>query len=125
MTNLCVEPRLIGAIVERRKAIRFLLGIPVIFKWSGEQGQPHEGSGFARDISTAGIFVMTDVLPPFGAAIDLEVLLPPLQRSAHSLRLNAPGIVLRIVSTGEVQGFAATSDFAAIAGEAGSGSAVY
>ena len=111
--------------MERRKAVRFLLRVPVIFKWNDEQAKPHEGSGFARDISMAGIFVMTEFSPPFGAAIELEVLLPPLQGAAHGLRLNVPGIVLRLIDTDELRGFAATSDFVAIAGEAERGPVVY
>jgi hypothetical protein len=108
--------------VERRKAVRFLLRVPVIFRWNDEQATPHEGSGFARDISTAGIFVMTEVCLPFGAAVELEVLLPPFQGSAQGLRLNAPGIVVRVTETQELQGFASTSDFAAIVGDGETGS---
>jgi hypothetical protein len=105
--------------VERRKDIRFLLRVPVTFKWNDEQAQPHEGSGFSRDISTAGIFVMTEIYPPLGAAVDVEVLLPSIRDDApQGLRLNSPGIVLRVIET---EGFASTSDFAMAAKrEAGS-----
>jgi hypothetical protein len=95
--------------VERRKDIRFLLRVPVTFKWNDEQAWPHEGSGFSRDISTAGIFVMAEICPPLGAAVEVEVLLPSLRDDAPGLRLNAPGIVLRVIET---EGFASTSDFA-------------
>jgi PilZ domain len=95
--------------VERRKDNRFLLRVPVTFKWNDEQARPHEGSGFSLDISTSGIFVITEVYPPLGAAVEVEVLLPLLRGDApRRLRLNAPGIVLRVVET---EGFASTSDF--------------
>ncbi len=105
--------------MERRKAVRFLLRVPVIFRWSDDQANPYEGTGFARDISTAGIFVMTEFCPPFGVAIDIEALLPPLQGSGQSLRLSGQGIVLRVTEKEGLKGFASTSDFASMAGETG------
>ncbi len=125
MSKPCAERELIGAPVERRKAARFLLRVPVIFKWNDERGQSHEGTGFSRDVSTSGIFVMTDIRTPFGVAIELDVLLPPLQDSGTSLRLSAAGIVLRVTDAEGPRGFASTSDFAAIAGEAESAQLVY
>jgi type II secretory pathway component PulK len=121
MSKVCIEPELIGVSVERRKLHRFLLRVPVIFRWNDEQAQRREGSGIARDISAAGVFVLTKVYPPPGATIELEVLLPPLRGAAQGLRLNAPGTVLRVIEAGEQQGFASTSDFAGIAAQAETG----
>jgi hypothetical protein len=109
--------------VERRKDNRFLLRVPVTFKWTDEQARPHEGSGFSLDISTSGIFVITEVYPPVGAAVEVEVLLPSLRGFApQGLRLSAPGIVRRVIET---QGFASTNDFAAMAAKRETGSLTY
>jgi hypothetical protein len=83
---------------ERRKARRFALEIPAVFRWGGDDGQSRcEGAGFCRDISTSGVFVIAfTVAPPVAGKLDLMVLLPPLNPSAAALRLCANGTVVRV-----------------------------
>jgi hypothetical protein len=83
---------------ERRKARRFALEIPVVFRWGGDDGQSRcEGAGFCRDISTHGVFVIAfKVAPPVAGNLDLMVLLPPLNPNSPAMRLCAIGTVVRV-----------------------------
>jgi hypothetical protein len=49
----------IGGSVEERKAVRFRLRAPVIFRWENRASV-----GRTRDISIKGVFVICDTLPP-------------------------------------------------------------
>ena len=84
--------------------------VPVIFRWTDEQGQTTQGAGFTRDISTAGLFVYSATPPPADVAVHLEVLLP-LHEGGQGTRLEGLGRVIRIEGKAERAGFAATSDF--------------
>jgi len=52
-----VQPHAANTGVERRKARRFVLEIPVLFRWMDDQQTACEGAGFCRDISTGGVFL--------------------------------------------------------------------
>jgi hypothetical protein len=94
-----------------RKFVRFHIRLPVIFRWDdGEDGR-QQNAGFTRDISTAGLFVYSHIPPPSGVSVELEVMLPPLEKWGHGVRLQSEGRVLRIEREGEHTGFAATGDF--------------
>lgn len=97
--------------MEQRRATRYQMRVPVIFKWDDQQGLRQQGGGFTRDISTGGIFVSCPTSPPAGTAVALEVLLPPLEAEAQGLRLQADGQVVRLEESGKRGGFAAAADF--------------
>lgn len=88
--------------MERRRARRFTLGIPVIFHWIDERQLPCVGAGFSRDISIHGLFVVTaSAAPPLANQVDLTVLLPALAANGPGLHLQAKGSVVRVHRTGE------------------------
>src|SRR3989440_4676656 len=64
-------------ILKKRRAVRYKLCLPVIFKWTDERGRPVQEGGFTRDISTLGLYISCLKLPPTQTALVLEVLLPP------------------------------------------------
>lgn len=99
-----------GDAVQPRKAVRFQTRVPVVFRWINEHGVTQHGSGFTRDISTAGLFVYSATPPPPDAVVELDVLLP-LHEGGQGTRLQAPGRVVRIEGNGGRAGFAATSQF--------------
>jgi hypothetical protein len=103
--------RAIGYAKKQRESVRFHIRLPVIFRWSDEQGGRQQNGGFTRDISTRGLFVYSLIPPPSGGTVDLEVMLPPLEESGHGVRLQSEGRVLRIERKGEQTGFATTGDF--------------
>lgn len=98
--------------VERRKARRFTLEVPVVFRWAGDGQTACEGAGFCRDISINGLFVIAfSAVPPLGRKLDLMVLLPPLNPKAPALRLCSSGSVVRLEPSEEGVGVGIISAF--------------
>jgi len=94
-------------LVERREAVRFRLSAPVIFRWSDQSGAWREETGRIRDISVAGAFVFSRILPPVKAKLSLDIELPPLEKNACKLlHLKGEGEVARVEDTGAESGFA-------------------
>lgn len=81
--------------IDLRKAKRYQLCAPARFLWARQDGKPQSGQGVTRDINTFGVFVMTDELPPVGARIQMEVLLPKLADPGSGMHLHGEGVVLR------------------------------
>ena len=96
-----------------RKYVRYRLELPVVFSWKDEQGIRQQGKGVARDLSAGGVFLRTRACPPVGVPVQLHALLPRLEPSAPSLRMQAKGRVLRVETRARGrgwQGFAAVSE---------------
>lgn len=88
--------------MERRRARRFALRIPIVFEWRDERQMPCGGAGFSRDISIRGLFVcIPSAAPPLASQLDLTVLLPSLDPLGPGLRLRANGSVVRVQLTPE------------------------
>ena len=66
------------AVKELRKAKRYRLSAPAVFEWASQGGDPHGGQGVTRDVNASGVYVFADALPPVGALVHLEILLPKL-----------------------------------------------
>ncbi len=100
-----------GVTVEHRKIYRYQLRVPAVIQWGWQPGIRQQVEGFTRDISTRGVFVCCPVSPPAGAAVELEIRLPPLAAAAQGLRLQAEGQVVRVDGAGTESGFAAVASF--------------
>ena len=87
-------------VVELRKAKRYPLSAPALFMWARQDGKPQNGHGTTRDINTLGVYVLTDALPPVGALVQMEIVLPKLVDSGPGMHLTGDGIVLRCESSG-------------------------
>jgi len=81
--------------VERRKAIRYRMSTAVIFRWSGPDNERFQGEGVTRDMSVAGVFVLTSTCPPPNAFIQMEVILPFLDGVSNA-RMKSEMTVLRV-----------------------------
>jgi len=92
--------------MEQRKAIRYQVRAPVLFRWTDINGVGLQGGGFSRDISSDGVFVCCDRLPPLKTAIGIEVLLSVAQAPGPGLWLSGQGEVVRVEGEKE-PGFAA------------------
>jgi hypothetical protein len=101
-----------GTLVERRKVVRFVLRCPAVFEWIDEEGQVQVGAGFTRDLSAAGVFLLSTASPPTGTRIRIDVLLPVERPAEEGLKLSSDATVTRIEKGHESTGFAATSQFA-------------
>lgn len=70
------------------------------FSWELPDGNSIEGEGHTRDISPAGVFVLTNFLPPLAAAVKLEVVLPSLRDEHSGACLHTVGHVVRAEEIG-------------------------
>ena len=96
--------------MERRRARRFALGVPVVFQWEDEVQPSVGGGGFTRDISVNGLFVLTACpAPPLASNLDLTVLLPSLNAKGPGMLLRASGSVVRVQPTREGVGIGIAS----------------
>jgi hypothetical protein len=98
--------------IELRRAKRYGLSVPALFTWAPQKGKPRNGKGVTRDINALGVYVQTNSLPPVGARVQMEIVLPKLAGSSPGMHLQGEGIVLRCES-GEAtkRGFAASALF--------------
>ena len=104
--------QLSGLIVEARRTNRYDLKAPAHFWWLELNGLTESSDGITKDISSSGVFVLTTMLPPVGARVELDVLLPAIGEDSTSARLHGEGFVVRLQHglAGPV-GFAASVQF--------------
>ncbi len=90
-----------------RKAKRYPMNAAVTFCWDPGDGVLQEGRGTTLDISSCGVFVISDVLPRAGGRLELEIDLRPTGRDSRLVRFHGEGKVVRTISQGSESGFAA------------------
>lgn len=86
---------------EKRKEQRFQMVLPVRYGWD-EQGARQHGNGHTRDLSSRGTYILSNVVPNLGTAIELEVALNGFAPDKHGTTLHGKAIVVR----NELAGFA-------------------
>ncbi len=90
--------------------VRYPLRLVVTFSWTDDVGVVHGSEGLSRDLNSRGIYVHSDLVPPVGSPVDMNVLLPQLAPSSRPAELYAKGRVVRIeagTSWSKDAGFAA------------------
>ena len=94
--------------MELRKRVRHRLAVDAVFTWRGAEDSWLHGEGVTRDLSAGGAFLFSLTCPPVGAAIQLDVLLFPLEGGTRSLRLKTEATVIRVEHGSDVgnEGFA-------------------
>ena len=103
--------------IELRKTKRYQLSAPALFLWAPQEGKPQSGQGATRDINASGVYVLADDLPPVGALVQLDILLPKLGDPGFGMSLAGEGVVLRVEPRGSrgadtsKGGFAASVQF--------------
>jgi len=100
--------------IELRKAKRYRLRAPAHFLWAPQDGKPQSGKGVTRDINASGVYVLANELPPVGALVQLDILLPKLGDPGVGMSLAGEGVVLRVEPQGTGTsrgGFAASVQF--------------
>jgi hypothetical protein len=104
-----MQPSSKGNVMERRGATRFRLRLAVVFSWRDEHGTVQGSEGWSRDLSSRGIYVRADRVPPIGAAVEMNVFLPEPGYQIRAAELHAKGLVVRIDRRAGAQssGFAA------------------
>ena len=92
--------------MELRQNKRYRLRACVAFSWANTDGNTMRGEGYTRDISAAGVFVLTGDRLPSSTAVKLEVTLPSLSEKRDGALLRTQG---RVVRSEEI-GFAVAAD---------------
>ena len=95
--------------LERREQIRFGLRALVKFVWVDGEGTRHQEQGFTRDISSRGMFIFSDSLPPTKVDLQAEVFFGCVAGADANLELRVKALVLRVESaltSGSYNGFA-------------------
>jgi hypothetical protein len=82
--------------VELRKANRYQLSVPVFFFWVHKSEPEEYGAGVTRDINTSGVYVITKALPPVGARVLMDILLPKLTQAGNGMHITGEGVVIRV-----------------------------
>ena len=102
--------------MEKRKRIRYRLDAPVLFYWESAERKRLQGEGITRDISVAGIFIVSPTCPPVDAYVEFEVVLPSLAGIKTVVHIKGEAGVMRVdhpVGGKGENGFAiASRDFA-------------
>ena len=80
---------------EQRRTIRYRMRTPAIFRWKGPNNERFQGEGVTRDMSVAGLFVLTATCPPPNAEVQMEVFLP-ISDGASKVRMKSEMTVLRV-----------------------------
>jgi hypothetical protein len=96
--------------MERRGATRYPLRFVVMFSWKDEGGAVRGSEGQSRDLNGRGIYVHSELIPPLGSSVEMNVLLPQLAPPKRPAELHAEGRVVRIDSgttVSQASGFAA------------------
>jgi hypothetical protein len=75
--------------------MRYRMSTAVIFRWKGPDNERFQGEGVTRDMSVAGIFVLTATCPPANAMVQMEVLLP-LSDGGSNVRMKSGMTVLHV-----------------------------
>jgi hypothetical protein len=98
-----------GECLERREQTRYGLRALVDFDWTDNEGVPHRGEGFTRDISTKGMFIYSEAQPPEKADIQVEVSLGSIPDALTNLQIAVEALVIRVdpaLDPGILHGFA-------------------
>ena len=82
------------SMIEQRCLRRFKLVVPVLYRWTDQEERYDVGC--SRDISAAGIFVVSAHCPPLHSRIDVEVVLPACDPLTSEVRLRCAGQVVRV-----------------------------
>jgi hypothetical protein len=82
-------------VAERRTALRYPLRLPVVFSWQTEDGKIQGCDGYSRDLGSRGIYVYSELVPPLGVSVEMNVFLPRPEHSSRPSEIHAVGRVVR------------------------------
>jgi hypothetical protein len=92
---MLVRSTITSRVAERRTALRYPLRLPVVFSWQDDGGRIQGSDGYCRDLGSRGIYVHSELVPPLGVAIEMNVFLPRPEHSARPSEIHAIGRVVR------------------------------
>lgn len=81
---------------ERRALNRYPIRAHVWFQWQGADQGKQETIAATRDISTHGVFILSNSLPSIGASVEVLVSMPPVSTEGNiRLQIRGRGKVVR------------------------------
>ncbi len=86
----------LGNNLERRDQIRLGVRALVKFEWFDGKGTRHREQGFTRDISSKGMFIFSDSLPPAKADLQVDIFFGSITGAEPNLELSANVLVIRL-----------------------------
>jgi hypothetical protein len=92
---MLVRSTLTSRVAERRTALRYPLRLPVVFSWQDDRGRMQGGDGYCRDLGSRGLYVHSEIVPPLGVAVEMNVFLPRPEHSERPSEIHAIGRVVR------------------------------
>lgn len=87
---------------DRRLERRYAFESPLQFRYTGESGEAHEGSGRAADLSREAIRFQSETLPPMGVHLEARIAWPFLLQGVCRLELVVRGSVRNVTDRGAV-----------------------
>lgn len=88
--------------LERRQQVRFQIHAVVEFEWFDGEGVRHRGRGLTRDISSKGLFILSDSRPPTKVDLQAEVFFGSISGSDTNLQLRTRAVVIRMESASRI-----------------------
>jgi len=102
MQSYSSGPIIVERNLERRRAARYELTIPVAFLWADHDGSALHAEGVTRDISDIGVYVLADKCPPLNSEVRVEVM--AVEPGIASAFLKGNMKVLRVEVSPDVRG---------------------
>jgi len=96
--------------IERRTSRRFQIVLPVLFRWSDNNGE-HYDVGHCGNIGQGGMFILAAKCPPPGVEVKVEFALPAFDLVPHPVTLRCVGQVSRVETCYQLNGFAVAGRF--------------
>ena len=82
--------------IELRQTHRYPLSAAAFVCWPAPNGSLDSCDGMTRDINTAGAFIWSLKVPPLGARVQLDIMLPNSMGGEIGPHLAGEGVVLRV-----------------------------
>lgn len=97
------------AVDPRRVAERYTVNLFTVFSWVSGERQAKAAEGITRDVSSLGLYIMANTVPPLASQMWFEIRLPEVGRKSPELRICGEGEVCRVEMSDDANGFAVHS----------------
>ncbi len=85
--------------MEHRSVQRFRISVPITFYW-GNNNLFKKGDGTSRDISTQGVFIVSEERVLKGSDVWLRFTVPPIRKGGKASEMQGFGRIVRVQKDG-------------------------
>lgn len=93
----------------RRVVERYTVNLFTVFSWITGGRQTQAAEGITRDVSSFGLYIMANTVPPLDSQMWFEIRLPEIGTRSPELRICGEGEVCRVEKSEDASGFAVQS----------------